>query len=1023
MSEDLMSGTEKPALFPCEGNGQTLDPPDWESFRKQAHRMLDDILDYTCNIRQRPVWQPIPGEVRRHFCGAIPTAPVPLADVHQDFMTHILPYAPGNVHPGFMGWVQGGGTPVGMLAEMLAAGLNANLGGRDHIPIEVERQVARWVQALFGFPETATGLFVTGTSMANLIGVVLARNAALGDDVRRTGAAASSPRLAAYASTEVHGCISKALDLCGLGAEVMRRISTDSRRRIDLAALESAIRKDREAGFQPFLVVGTAGTVDTGSIDDLAGLGDVARREKLWFHIDGACGALAILAPDLASRLVGIECADSLAFDFHKWGQVPYDAGFILVRDGTRLRDAFAASSAYLRREVRGLAAGPPWPCDYGPDLSRGFRALKAWFTLKVYGTRALGATIARTCALARYLESRILQAPELELLAPVELNIVCFRYRAEDSDRVNATIVAELQESGIVAPSTTILDGRLAIRAAIVNHRTGQGEIDKLIEKTLEFGRRELSKGDSEAALESPSAFPEPLPIMKWEAELQEVERKLAGDPKAVDLHFRRASLFSELGRLGAATNEYLKVLQAEPHHLGALNNFARVLVATGHRRAACLLFRDAVTRYPSDPLSHVNFGNFLLQESEWLEAHGQIKKALHHKAEARREFDQALKIDAGYERAHEGLSYLVAESGNDEKADWHRRRAFQNRSIIPLPYRGGSAPIPLLQLASTTGGNAPLKKFLDDRIFQTFLVLPEFLDPATPLPPHHLVVNAIGDVEVSSRALVAAQAVMTRTSAPVINPPAAVLATSRAQNASRFSELTGVVTPITVTLPREQLAGPSVPALLNRHGLVFPVLLRAPGFHTGLNFLRVESPAELPAAIKQLPGRELIVMQFLDARGHDGKTRKYRVMMIDGRIYPLHLAVSSDWKIHYFTAEMVDNAGHRAEDEAFLQNPAAVLGAVAMTALEQIQSRLGLDYAGVDFGLNMRREVLLFEANATMVVNPPEQDKKWNYRWAAYRRIREAVLRMLMERAKSRQGRPAARCVYAARFLSPAS
>jgi aromatic-L-amino-acid/L-tryptophan decarboxylase len=197
-----------------------------------------------------------------------------------------------------------------------------------------------------------------------------------------------------------------------------------------------------------------------------------------------------MLAPDLAPRLAGLERADSVAFDFHKWGQVPYDAGFILVRDGTLHRDTFAAPAAYLRRETRGLAAGSPWPCDFGPDLSRGFRALKTWFTLKVHGTEALGAMISRSCALARYLAERIEESPELELLAPVSLNIVCFRYRAGDSDAVNAGIVADLHESGIVAPSTTTVGGRLAIRAAIVNHRTGPGDIDALIAATLAFGR-----------------------------------------------------------------------------------------------------------------------------------------------------------------------------------------------------------------------------------------------------------------------------------------------------------------------------------------------------------------------------------------------------------------------------------------------------------------------------------------------------------------------------------------------------
>jgi aromatic-L-amino-acid/L-tryptophan decarboxylase len=243
-------------------------------------------------------------------------------------------------------------------------------------------------------------------------------------------------------------------------------------------------------------VVGTAGTVDTGAIDDLARIADVCARHQLWFHVDGAYGALAQLAPELAPRLDGIERADSLAFDFHKWGQVPYDAGYVLVRDGRLHRNAFATAAAYLRHANRGLAAGTAWPCDFGPDLSRGFRALKVWFTLKVYGTDALGAMIARTCGLARYLESRIAETPELELLASVELNIVCFRYRTEHSDgvneqdRLNEEIVVALQESGIAAPSTTRIGGRLAIRAAIVNHRTSCAEIDALVDNTLVEGR-----------------------------------------------------------------------------------------------------------------------------------------------------------------------------------------------------------------------------------------------------------------------------------------------------------------------------------------------------------------------------------------------------------------------------------------------------------------------------------------------------------------------------------------------------
>ncbi|MGA7686967.1 MAG: pyridoxal-dependent decarboxylase [Terriglobales bacterium] len=984
----------------------TLDPADWDGFQAQAHRMLDDMLDYTKNIRERSVWQPIPDEVRQRFGGAVPVTRGSLADVHQEFMKYILPFAVGNVHPGFMGWVHGGGTPVGTLAEMLAAGLNANLGGRDQIPIEVERQIARWMQGIFGFPETAAGLFVSGTSMANFIAVVVARDAAAGGEVRRAGVTARCGRLTAYGSTAAHGCIEKAMDLCGLGSEALRRIPTDDRGHMDLTALERAIEQDRRAGFEPFLVVGTAGTVDRGAIDDLAGLADLVRREKIWFHVDGAFGALAMLAPTLAPKLRGIERADSLAFDFHKWGQVPYDAGFILVREGALQRNAFAASSSYLRRETRGLAAGSFWPCDYGPELSRGFRALKAWFTLKVYGTEAIGAAIARSCELARYLEDRIAKTPELELLAPVELNIVCFRYRAQDADRVNASIVVELQEQGMVAPSTTIIDGKLAIRAAIVNHRTSQTEIDKLIDGTLTLGRRLTGAKDGAARALSVAEIG---PQVRWERELQSVERELESNPAPMDARFRRALLLSQLGRLMDAVDDYIKVLECEPSHLEALNNLGSVLVATDRRAAARMAYREAVTRHPSDPMSRVNLGQFLLEEAERLTVCEQGEEALALRREARGHFEQALRANANFEKAHEGLSYVLGYFGAGQKAAWHRREAFRNRPVMPLPYCGRGQPLPVLKLASTMGGNVKLQRFLDPRIFQTFIVLPEFFDltpdGTTALPAHRLVVNAIGDAEVSRSALEAVARLLDLTDAPVINSAAAVLATSRSNNAMRLSGVPGVITPVTATLPREELRSELAANTLTRHGLEFPLLLRAPGFHTGLHFLRVEGLEGLADALAKLPGKELIVMQWLDARGDDGKTRKYRVMMIDGQLYPVHCAISNHWKIHYFTAEMADNPEHRAEDAAFLTNMPLALGPLAIEALEGIQATLGLDYGGIDFGLNAKGEVLVFEANAAMVVNPPEPDARWSYRLPAYQRIHTAVQKMFLGRMGSQK------------------
>ena len=463
-----------------------LDPDDWSALRAQGHRMLDDMFDHLQTLRERPVWQPIPAATRAAFAEALPHAPTELAAAHERFMHQVLPYAVGNTHPRFMGWVHGGGTVVGMLAEMLAGGLNANLGGRDQMPLEVERQVVRWMRELFGFPATASGLFVTGSSMANLIGVLVARTRALGVASRGNGLGADGLRLRAYAAASAHGCIAQAMAIAGLGAQALHLVPVDAEHRMDLAALERLIADDRRAGLTPFLVVGTAGSVDVGAVDDLAAIAGVARREALWFHVDGALGALGMLAADVAPRLAGIEAADSIALDFHKWGQVPYDAGFILVRDSADQLAAFASPAAYLARHPRGLAAGSPWPCDLGPDLSRGFRALKTWFTFVTLGSDAIGAAISRTCALARRLKARVEAEPALELLAPVALNIVCFRVRCADADRVNAEIVADLHESGVAVPSTTTIAGRTAIRAAIVNHRTTAADVDALVDAVL---------------------------------------------------------------------------------------------------------------------------------------------------------------------------------------------------------------------------------------------------------------------------------------------------------------------------------------------------------------------------------------------------------------------------------------------------------------------------------------------------------------------------------------------------------
>ena len=470
---------------------ESLDPADWSALRALGHRMIDDMFDHLQTLRDGPVWQPMPDPLRQELRQPLPRLPQTPESVYETFQRLVQPYSTGNLHPRFMGWVHGGGNPVGMLAELLAGGLNANLGGRDHAPIEVERQVIAWSAEMLGFPAGASGVLVTGTSIANLIGVLVARSAMLGPGVRSEGVGGT--RLVAYTSAAAHGCMPRAMEMSGLGRDALRMIPCDADGRMRLDLLTRHLEADRSAGAQPFLLIGTAGTVDIGAIDDLDALADIAAREGLWFHVDGAFGAIGALSPRLRPKLAGIERADSVAFDFHKWAQVPYDAGCIVVRDSARQLETFGAEAAYLKRETRGLAAGGVWPCDLGPDLSRGFRALKVWMTLSVHGSDRIGAIAEQTCALAAMLAARVDWEPALQRLAPVALNIVCFRYIAAtgDLDRLNADIVADLHESGIAAPSTTMVSGLLAIRAAIVNHRTEETDIAILVDAILATGHR----------------------------------------------------------------------------------------------------------------------------------------------------------------------------------------------------------------------------------------------------------------------------------------------------------------------------------------------------------------------------------------------------------------------------------------------------------------------------------------------------------------------------------------------------
>jgi hypothetical protein len=413
------------------------------------------------------------------------------------------------------------------------------------------------------------------------------------------------------------------------------------------------------------------------------------------------------------------------------------------------------------------------------------------------------------------------------------------------------------------------------------------------------------------------------------------------------------RARRLESIGQDEPAKAAYLELLRIDSTHWAALNELGTLAWATGHRSAARTAYRQAVQCHPDNPIGRVNLGNLLYQSGEL--------------AEARVQYEAALVTGGELAEAHQGLARTLAALGETAAAEPHWERGFVGHASVAKRYRGTATAVPALLLVSVQRGNVATAQFLDDRVFQVVALYAEYCDPAQPLPPHAIVFNAIGDADLCPLALQRAQLLIARTAAPVINAPA-IRAMMR--SAVQSAELT------------------------------FPVLLRAPGFHTGRHFVRVERREGLAAALAALPGDQLLAMECLDATGADGLSRKYRVMIIDGVLYPLHLAISSDWKVHYFSADMAASASHREEERRFLDDMPAVLGSRAMVALEQIGAGLGLDYAGVDFGLGKDGSLLLFEANATMVILPPDADSKWDYRRAAIERALDAVRRMLLDR-----------------------
>ncbi len=477
---------------------QSLDPEHWDTFRAQAHAALDHALDNLQQVRERPVWQVVPEAVKQELAAFTFDEPAGTAQTLADVERLILPYATGNIHPRFFGWVQGSGTPGGVLATALAASMNSNVGGRDHGAVYVERTVVDWARRVFGLPEGAGGMLLSGTSMATLVALGAARTVKAGFDVREDGLR-TGPELVVYTSTAAHMSVEKACELLGLGRRSLVRIPVDDHDRMDVRALDLQIAADLAAGRQPFCVVATAGTVDAGAFDDLQAISAVCHAHQLWLHVDGAFGAWLRIVPEQAHQVAGIELADSLAFDFHKWLHVPYDAGCVLVRKRAHLEQTFAAPVSYLARGARGLAGANPWFCDLGPELSRGFRALSVWFTLREHGSRRLGEKVLENCRQAQYLAAHAPSQPHLRVMAPVASSVVCLRFMPEGLsddvlDALNADIVADLQEHGWAAPSTTRRHDHVVIRVNITNHRTRLEDLDALLHFITASGTARLA-------------------------------------------------------------------------------------------------------------------------------------------------------------------------------------------------------------------------------------------------------------------------------------------------------------------------------------------------------------------------------------------------------------------------------------------------------------------------------------------------------------------------------------------------
>jgi aromatic-L-amino-acid/L-tryptophan decarboxylase len=478
-----------------------------QEFRKLGYQAVDIAASYLTGLPDRPVFQRMEESERQALMNMpLPSSPLPGGEILRFLAEQVLPHPMGNGHPRFFGWVNSPPAMMAVITEILAAAMNPSCAGGDHAAIYLEHCVVRWLMQLLGVPvDGSAGLLVSGASAASLTALAAARHRALGQlgvDVRREGVGGAHAKLRLYASTQVHACVQKAVELLGLGADCIRWVAVDEDFRISLHDLREAIREDRRQGWHPFCIVANAGSVHTGAVDPLNDLAEIASESKLWLHVDGAYGAAAVLDPDSKALFAGMERADSIALDPHKWLSVPVECGCVLVRDGTLLRNAFSLVPSYVWTEPGKGIGNLPWFSEYGFQQTRGFRALKLWVTLAHAGSSELTRQITRQIGLARYLEQRIEATQGFELRSRGRLSIVCFRYVPQELagdeeavDALNKEVMERVQTDGAAFLTNTTLAGRFVLRACILHYGTTEQDIDALLRAVQEAARRAVAR------------------------------------------------------------------------------------------------------------------------------------------------------------------------------------------------------------------------------------------------------------------------------------------------------------------------------------------------------------------------------------------------------------------------------------------------------------------------------------------------------------------------------------------------